>query len=152
MFSNHSRAVFASALLGGLALVPSLGAQSVKPVHWQHTDATLTWAPCPPIFPKGCEVAVLHGDPAAGPSDVFLRIPSDYTFPSHTHTSAEHIVLVKGVLHVFQPGGAPAEMKEGSFGLLTGKQAHGAHCAGSAGCVLFIHFDSPIDAALATQP
>lgn len=143
------RVFAASVLLGGLTLAPPLAAQAMKPQHMQHTDPALTWAPCPPIFPKGCEVAVLHGDPAAGPSDFYLRIPSDYTFPSHTHTSAEHIVLVKGVLHVFYGSGAPGELKEGSYGLVPGKLGHGAHCAGGAGCVLFIHFDSPIDAALA---
>lgn len=149
MLLNPPRVLVASVLLCGLTLVPPLAAQATKPLLMQHTDPTLTWAPCPPVFPKGCEVAVLQGDPAAGPSDIFLRIPTDYTFPSHTHTSAEHIVLVKGVLHVFYASGAPGELKEGSYALVPGKLVHGAHCAGGAGCVLFIHFDSPIDAALA---
>ena len=149
MSLKSPRVVLAFMVSGGLALAASLSAQSAKPVQLQHTDPSLSWAPCPPIFPKGCELAVLHGDPAGGPSDLFLRIPSDYTFPAHTHTSAEHIILVKGVLHVFYPGGPQGELKEGSYGLVPGKMSHGAHCAGSAGCVLFIHFDSPIDAALA---
>lgn len=27
-------------------------------------DAQLKWGPCPPFLPKGCGIAVLHGDPA----------------------------------------------------------------------------------------
>lgn len=47
----------------------------------RHDDPRLKWAPCPPIFPKGCEVTVLRGDPANGRSDVFLRTPANYRLP-----------------------------------------------------------------------
>lgn len=67
-------------------------------------DATLQWGACPPIFPKGCEVAVLHGDPAKGRSDVFLRVPASYAIPPHSHTSPEHMALVSGRLQVTYKG------------------------------------------------
>src|SRR3712207_2955530 len=61
-----------------------------------HKDPQLKWNPCPPIFPKGCEVTVLRGDPANGSSDVFLRTPANYRLPPHWHTSPEHMILVAG--------------------------------------------------------
>jgi len=36
-------------------------------------DAQLKWGPCPAFIPQGCEIAVLHGDPAKANADVFLR-------------------------------------------------------------------------------
>jgi anti-sigma factor ChrR (cupin superfamily) len=133
--------------------MPSLLAAQASsgPLRWDHSDAGLTWAPCPPLFPKGCEVSVLHGDPASGPSDIFLRVTPNYSFPAHTHTSAEHILLVSGVMHVTYAGNKMYELKEGTYSLVPAKAGHKAHCAPGKQCVLFIHFDSPIDAAPATD-
>ena len=120
-----------------------------QPLRWSHTDGGLKWSPCPPIFPKGCELTVLHGDPATGPSDVFLRAPADYTFPAHWHTSAEHMVIVAGLVHVTYAGGKQVELAERTYALVPAKMGHKAHCA--TACVMFIRFDSPVDATAATD-
>ncbi len=39
-------------------------------------DAQLKWGPCPPFLPKGCAIAVLHGDPAKDNLDVFFKVPA----------------------------------------------------------------------------
>ena len=36
-------------------------------------DPQLQWGPCPAFLPKGCQIAVLHGDPAKPNVDVFSR-------------------------------------------------------------------------------
>lgn len=113
-----------------------------------HLDPQLTWGPCPPIFPKGCEVTVLRGDPANGRSDVFLRTPANYAFPLHWHTSPEHMILVAGELHVTYEGQKPAVLKAGSYAFGPAKAKHEARCANAGPCVLFIAFESPIDAML----
>jgi hypothetical protein len=136
--------------LGGMA-VALAQAPVEPPLRWLHTDPGLTWAPCPPIFPAGCEVTVLHGDPATGPSDVFLRAPANYTFPPHWHTSAEHMIVVAGLVHVTYAGGQQVELPTGSYGLVPAKAGHKAHCGGSEPCVMFIRFDVPIDAHPATD-
>ena len=131
------------------ALASSSAAQapsSPRPVKWAASDPGLTWAPCPPVFPAGCEVAILDGDPASGPSDVFLRTPPNYTFPAHRHTSAEHLVLISGVLHVTYIGPQVVELRSGTYALVPAKASHKAHCANSGPCVMFIRFDVPIDA------
>jgi len=113
-----------------------------------HKDPQLKWSPCPPIFPKGCEVTVLRGDPANGPSDVFLRTPANYRLPPHWHTSPEHMILVSGELHVTYEGQKPAVLRAGSYAYGPAKAKHEARCAKAGPCVLFIAFESPIDAVL----
>lgn len=149
--SRRSPAVLALLLLLGTTVAWAQPPAQPSPLRWTHADPALTWAPCPPIFPAGCEVTVLHGDPATGPSDVFLRAPADYTFPAHWHTSAEHMVIVAGLVHVTYPGGKQSELPERSYALVPAKMGHKAHCAVGGPCVMFIRFDSPIDAAAATD-
>ena len=111
-------------------------------------DPQLKWNPCPPVFPKGCEVTVLRGDPANGRSDVFLRTPANYRLPPHWHTSPEHMILVSGELHVTYEGQKPSILRTGSYAYGPAKAKHEARCANAGPCVLFIAFESPIDAVL----
>lgn len=118
-----------------------------------HGDARLQWGPCPPVFPAGCEVAVLHGDPAENHADVFFRVPAGYELPSHRHTSAEHMILVAGELRVTYQGQAPLTMRAGSYAFGPAKVPHAGRCTSAVPCVLFIAFESPVDAeAVAGQP
>jgi quercetin dioxygenase-like cupin family protein len=137
--------LLALTLVGGAAA----GLAAEPAVHAQPGDATLQWGPCPPVFPKGCEIAVLHGDPAANNADVFLRVPAGYAIPSHRHTSAERMALVAGELEVTYAGGSPFTMRVGSYAYGPAKVPHVARCTGKVACVLFIAFESPVDAELA---
>ena len=130
---------------------PAVGQEPTReqPTTRTHKDPQLKWSPCPPIFPKGCEVAVLHGDPAGGRSDVFLRTPPNYKLPPHWHTSPEHMILVAGELHVTYEGQKPSVLRPGTYAYGPAKARHEARCANAGPCVLFIAFESPIDAVLA---
>lgn len=110
-------------------------------------DTALQWAPCPPIFPAGCEMTVLHGDPAKPNSDVFLRVPPSYEIPAHSHTSAERMILVTGELNVTYKGAQPFTMSLGSYAYGPPKAPHKATCVSTEACTLFIAFESPVDAA-----
>ena len=79
------------------------------------TAADLQWGDCPAIFPPGCKIAVLHGNPAEPGADVFLRVPSGYTIPAHSHTSAERMVLVSGQLDVTYAGHPTVSLKRGDY-------------------------------------
>lgn len=111
-----------------------------------NTDAQLQWGPCPPFIPKGCEIAVLHGDPARPNVDVFFKVPGGFTIPSHTHTSAERMVLVSGELAVTYAGQGTTKLRPGSYAYGPAGKSHQAVCAKGAPCVLFIAFESPLDA------
>jgi quercetin dioxygenase-like cupin family protein len=117
-----------------------------KPLSLVATDSELKWGPCPPIFPKGCEIAVLHGDPSQQNADVFLKVPANYTIPPHWHTSPERMVLVAGELLVEYFGHTPATLKAGTYAYGPAKAPHQATCKSAEPCVLFIAFEGPVDA------
>ena len=109
-------------------------------------DAKLKWGPCPPFLPKGCGIAVLHGDPAKDNVDVFFKVPAKSTIPLHWHTSPERMVLVAGELHVTYDGQKKAVLKPGTYAYGPAKKPHSGYCASKVPCVLFIAFESPLDA------
>ncbi len=112
----------------------------------------LQWGPCPPFLPEGCAIAVLHGDPSRPNVDIFFKVPAGAIVPSHTHTSAERMVLVSGQLEVSYEGQAPATLEVGTYAYGPAKQPHSAVCAEGAPCVLFIAFEAPLDAMPVEAP
>jgi quercetin dioxygenase-like cupin family protein len=109
-------------------------------------DPGLQWGPCPEFLPKGCAIAVLHGDPAQPNVDVFFKVPGGAKIPRHHHTSAERMVLVSGELTVVYDGQPPATLKTGMYAYGPAGHVHEAACAPGADCVLFIAFEAPLDA------
>jgi quercetin dioxygenase-like cupin family protein len=109
-------------------------------------DARLQWGPCPEFLPQGCQIAVLSGDPAKPGADIFFKVPGKSRLPLHRHTSAEHMVLIAGELHVTYAGQATAILKPGTYAYGPAGQPHSGTCASATPCVLFIAFELPIDA------
>lgn len=109
-------------------------------------DPNLKWSPCPPIFPQGCRLSVLHGDPAQPGADVFLQVPGGYAIPAHTHTSAERMVLVSGKLEVAYQGRSAVVLEPGQYAYGPAKMPHAATCRSDTPCTLFIAFDTAVDA------
>ena len=128
------------------AEAPAQPAAAEAPVTRMADDATLQWGPCPDIFPTGCEVAVLHGDPAQPNADIFLRVPGGYAIPAHSHTSAERMVLVTGQLDVHYQGAAETQLTSGEYAYGPAGLPHVADCASAEPCTLFIAFEGPVDA------
>jgi quercetin dioxygenase-like cupin family protein len=89
---------------------------------------------------------VLHGDPAKNNLDVFLKVPAKSTIPLHWHTSAERMVLVAGQLDVTYDGQKTTVLKPGTYAYGPAKHWHKGYCASATPCVLFIAFESPLDA------
>lgn len=129
--------------ISGLAATAS--AQE-PPASWTAHDPGLKWAPCPAFLPKGCQIAVLRGDPARPNVDIFFQVPANASIPRHWHTSAERMVLVSGELHVTYDGHATAVLKPGSYAYGPAKLPHKADCKNAGPCILFIAFESPLDA------
>ena len=138
------------ALLSGLLLAGAFAGTSVSaqelPLTRSAKDSGLKWGPCPPFLPKGCGIAVLHGDPAKDNVDVFFKVPAKSTIPLHWHTSAERMVLVAGELHVSYDGQKTAVLKSGTYAYGPAKRPHRGFCASAVPCVLFIAFESALDA------
>jgi quercetin dioxygenase-like cupin family protein len=146
--SRTLQALGSALLLAGLAGTAALAnASAAEPaVTRTADDAGLQWAPCPPFLPEGCGLAVLHGDPAQPNVDVFFKVPARSKLPMHTHTSAERMVLVAGELHVTYEGQDTAVLKPGTYAYGPAGKPHEGFCASDVACVLFIAFESPLDA------
>jgi quercetin dioxygenase-like cupin family protein len=117
-----------------------------RPLAVSEAATDLQWGDCPAIFPPGCKIAVLHGNPAEPGADVFLRVPPGYTIPAHSHTSAERMVLVSGQLDVTYAGHPTVSLKRGDYAYGPALLAHTARCNGAEACTLFIAFNSAVDA------
>ena len=108
-------------------------------------DSALQWSPCPEFMPAGCELAVLHGNPAEKNADVFLKVPGNAEIAKHRHTSAERMILVKGEMEITYEGEEPVLIKKGNYAYGPANVPHSAKC-GDQPCVLFIAFEEPVDA------
>lgn len=136
------------AMVGALSLAATAApAVGEVPLAIKAADPALKWGSCPAIFPAGCEIAVLHGDPAKPNADVFLRVKGGQRLPAHTHTSAERMILVTGELRVKYQGAPAATLTPGTYAFGPAGLAHDAACREGAACTLFIAFEGPVDAA-----
>jgi len=156
LIGRTSQAALRCSLLFLFGLVGSL-AHAQAPAQeqaltWTADDPKLKWGPCPPFLPKGCGIAVLHGDPAKDNVDVFFKVPAKSTIPLHLHTSPERMVLVKGELHVTYDGQKKAVLRPGTYAYGPAKLPHTAYCASTVPCVLFIAFGPPLDAVPVERP
>jgi len=123
------------------------------PLALAASDPSLKWGPCPPVFTKpGCEITVLHGDPAKPGADILLRIPAGYAIPAHRHTSAERMILVSGELGVRYQGHPAATLAAGHYAYGPAGLAHEGSCRSAQPCTLFIAFDGPVDAEAVAGP
>ena len=53
---------------------------------YKYDDKRLQWGPCPAFIGEGCQIAVLHGDPAKNNLDIFFKVPADFAIPHHWHS------------------------------------------------------------------
>ena len=141
--------LIAAAAVAAIAM-PAKGQEA--PLARTLADEALAWGPCPPVFPAGCEIAVLHGDTAKPNADVFFKVPANYSIPHHWHTSAERMVLVTGELHVTYDGHPTAALKPGMYAYGPATAPHRADCRSSGPCVLFIAFEGPVDVQTGAPP
>jgi len=56
------------------------------------------------------------------------------------------MVLIAGELHVTYEGQATSVLKPGTYAYGPAKRPHRAACVGNAPCILFIAFESAVDA------
>jgi mannose-6-phosphate isomerase-like protein (cupin superfamily) len=142
---SASTAVAAVLCLSASPATAQVGAKE-PPLALSAADARLKWGPCPAFLPSGCRIAVLHGDPAKDNVDVFLKVPAGSTLASHWHTSPERMILVAGEMHVTYEGHKTTVLKPGTYAYGPARLPHKAVCRNAGPCVLFIAFESPLDA------
>lgn len=141
-----SGVVLASGLLLATAAAPAQEQSQEQPLTRTAKDPSLKWSPCPEFLPKGCQIAVLHGDPSKENADILFKVPANATIARHWHTSAERIVSLAGELQVTYDGQKPITLKPGSYAYGPAKAPHSGKCSKAGECILFIAFEKPVDA------
>ena len=111
------------------------------------TADQLTWGEPPPALPKGAQLAVLNGDPAAktGSFTVRVKFPDGYKVMPHTHPTAENVTVLSGALRVgMGREWSEATMQELTAGAFAHMPANAAHYVQTRGeTVIQIHGTSP---------
>lgn len=149
------RSLWLSMAFGGIAIGPSALAprayaedSGAEPaIARSADDANLAWGACPPFLPAGCAIAVLHGDPSKPNVDILFKVPGKSEIAPHTHTSAERMVLVAGEMRVAYEGQPAVRLTPGTYAYGPAGRPHGATCVSDSPCILFIAFESPLDAS-----
>lgn len=109
-------------------------------------DQDIAWGPCPAFIGEGCQMAVLHGDPAKPNTDVFFKVPGNFEIPNHWHTSPERMALLSGKMRLTYENEKSNMLLLGHYAYGPAKKPHKAYCYEGDACVLFIAFEDPVDA------
>jgi mannose-6-phosphate isomerase-like protein (cupin superfamily) len=107
----------------------------------------IKWGDAPPQFPKGAQLAVVHGDPhKKGPFTLRFKMPDGYKISPHWHTQDENLTVVSGnfLLHMGDTMDSPAhDLGAGAYHFLPGKMHHAAEAKGET--VVQVHGNGPFD-------
>ena len=104
------------------------------------------WGPAPAAFPKGAQLAVLHGDPGKkGNFALRLKMPDGYRIAPHWHTQDEELTILSGtfLLAMGDKEGDAHALEAGAYHFLPGKMRHSASAKGDV--VLELHGTGPFD-------
>jgi hypothetical protein len=106
----------------------------------------LKWGPAPAAFPKGAQVAVLHGDPfKKGLFALRLKMPDGYRIATHWHTQDEQLTILTGTF-MLAMGDKETDahaLQQGAYHFLPGKMHHSASAKGEV--VVEVHGMGPFD-------
>ena len=140
-----------SAVIGLIAAAPGTGgglhATATKTPAETLNPTELKWGDAPAVFPKGAQLAVLHGNPfAPGAFAVRLKLPDQYKLLPHWHTQDEQLTVLSGtfVLHMGDSMEANGhEIAAGGYHFLPGKMHHAALARGET--IVQVHGNGPFD-------
>lgn len=102
-------------------------------------------------IPPGPEIAMLRGNLAAGGGEALVRLPANYTFPNHSHTSDELYVWIKGDFTYIAADGTMADLSGQTYVSLPGGVPHALKC-GKEPCVFYLRFSRPFDYHIHPMP
>jgi quercetin dioxygenase-like cupin family protein len=112
----------------------------------------LVWAPLTAEgVPAGCEIAVLRGDGKTGVLEAVVRLPANYTFPNHSHTSDELYVWLKGEFTYIAADGTATALSGQTYISLPGGVPHALAC-GPEPCVFYLRYSRPFDMHIHAMP
>ena len=113
---------------------------------------TVVWKPLEGEgIPPGPEIAILRGDLEAGGGEALVRLPANYTFPNHSHTSDELIVWIRGAFTYIAEDGTATDLSGQTYLSLPGRVSHAVKC-GKEPCILYLRYSRPFDYDIHPMP
>jgi cupin superfamily acireductone dioxygenase involved in methionine salvage len=80
-----------------------------------------------------------------------VRLPANYTFPNHSHTSDELYVWLKGNFIYIAADGTGTPLSGQTYISLPGGVPHALAC-GAEPCVFYLRYSQPFDMHLHSMP
>lgn len=102
-------------------------------------------------IPLGPEIALLRGSLAAGGGEALVRLPANYTFPNHSHTSDELYVWLQGDFTYIAADGTATALSGQTYISLPGGVPHALQC-GKEPCVFYLRYSRPFDYHIHSMP
>ena len=99
----------------------------------------------------GTQIAVLRGDLKSGPVELLIRLPANYTFPVHSHSSDETYVWISGKFSYIADDGTVVKLPGQTFIGLPGNVPHGLAC-GSEPCIFYARYSQTFDMKMYAMP
>ena len=79
-----------------------------------------------------------YGDLSKGPHGTFIKMPTGFVSPVHTHTEDYWGVVISGVAANGLPGSKDVQLPVGSYWFQKGGEAHVTKCLSPNECIFFI--------------
>ena len=102
-------------------------------------------------IPPGVQIAMLRGDLAAGGGELLVRLPANYTFPNHSHTSDELYVWIQGDFTYIAEDGTATPLSGHTYISLPGNVPHALRC-GKTPCIFYVRYPGPFDYKIHPMP
>jgi mannose-6-phosphate isomerase-like protein (cupin superfamily) len=119
-----------------LAFGPDQRIIGLGQVHWTPLQA--------PGVKPGTDIAVLRGTLKSGPVDLLIRLPANYTFPVHSHSSDETYVWISGNFTYIAEDGTAVKLPGQTFISLPSNTPHALACGGEP-CIFYVHYSQTFD-------
>ncbi len=141
------RVLIALLMLGTIQLCwAESSSPSIKALAVSADSSDLDWLACPEFLP--CTFAIVRGELGGNDMDIFLKFPSKAEIPFHTHTSSERMIMIRGEFHTTYEGQDRVKLNPGDYAYSPAELAHDGYCASQQECILFVAYDTPLDAVL----
>ena len=107
----------------------------------------LVWSPLEVEgLAPGAEIAVVRGDLNKDHSESIVRTPPGYFVASHTHTSDELYVWMKGSFTLISHDGKEAKFNGPAYISFPGNAPpHAIKCGDKESCLFYLRFSRPFD-------
>jgi quercetin dioxygenase-like cupin family protein len=102
-------------------------------------------------IPPGVQIAMLRGDLAAGGGELLVRLPANFTFPNHSHTSDELYVWIQGNFTYIAEDGTATPLSRHAYISLPGNVPHALKC-GKTPCIFYVRYAGPFDYKIHSMP